>query len=350
MSVGRKLLRILLRILLFVVILLLTRFLLERWELQIDLEGAPEMSITAGESFRDPGASAWIRGRDVSFFDREVPVASTGDVDTDTPGGYRVVYSSSWFLYWDRAERVVFVEPTPEPTPSPTPAPTPEPTPAPSPEPTPEPTPIPEGNLVYLTFDDGPGAYTDELLDILDRHGVKVTFFVTGAFPDYRDCIRHEADAGHTVAVHTYSHNYGTIYASEDAYWSDFDRINHIIEEMTGQRSVLFRFPGGSSNTVSESNPGIMTRLAEQAAERGLVYFDWNVDCGDAGRTENADVVYENIIEGIQSHDISVVLCHDTKRWTIDAMDRVLTWCEENGYTILPLTADSPTCHHQIAN
>lgn len=342
MSVGRKIARILLWILLFVVVLLLTRFLPERWEMHVDLKGPSETTIPAGEPFRDPGASAWIRGKDVAFLDREIPVETAGNVDTQTPGRYWVTYSSSWFLYSDRAERTVFVEPSPAPTPPPTPLPT--------PEPTPEPTPVPEGKLVYLTFDDGPGAYTDELLDILDRHGVKVTFFVTGAFPDYRDCIRREAEAGHTVAVHTYSHSYSTVYASEDAYWSDFDRMNDIIEEQTGRRSTLFRFPGGSSNTVSRSNPGIMTRLAAQAAERGLVYFDWNVDCGDAGRTDNSDEVYENIIRDIQAFDKSVVLCHDTHPWTVDAMDRVLTWCEQNGYTILPLTEDAPTCHHPIAN
>ena len=346
MSAGRKIVRILLYVLLFLALLFLTGFLLERWELRIYLEGPAEMTVPAGEPFLDPGASAWILGRDVAFLDREVPVETSGGVDTQTPGGYRVKYSSSWFLYSDEAERVVLVEPTPEPTPPPTPLPTPPPTPL----PTPEPTPVPDANIVYLTFDDGPGAYTDELLDILDRHGVKVTFFVTGAFPDYRDCIRREAEAGHTVAVHTYSHSYSAIYASEDAYWADFDRINDVIEEQTGQRASLFRFPGGSSNTVSSSNPGIMTRLAAQAEERGLVYFDWNVECGDAGRTEDPDVVFENIITGVQSFDKSVVLCHDIHRWTIDAMDRVLTWCEENGYTVLPLTADSPTCHHTIAN
>ena len=339
---GHTLIRILLRILLFVIVLVLSRFLLERWELRVFLEGPAEVTIPAGEPFLDPGASAWLLGRDVSFFDREVPVTTTGGVDVRTPGGYRVVYSASWFLYSDQAERVVLVEPTPEPTPPPTPPPT--------PLPTPEPTPFPEDKLVYLTFDDGPGTYTDELLDILDRHGVKVTFFVTGAFPEYRDFIRREAEAGHTVAVHTYSHSYSAIYASEDAYWADFDRMNDIIEEQTGRRSAFFRFPGGSSNTVSRSNPGIMTRLAAQADERGLVYFDWNVESGDAGRTENSDEVFDNIIEGIQSFDRSVVLCHDIHRWTIDAMDRVLTWCEQNGYTILPLDADAPTCHHTIAN
>ena len=93
-----------------------------------------------------------------------------------------------------------------------------------------------------------------------------------------------------------------------------------------------------------------MTRLAAQAEEKGLVYFDWNVDSGDAGGTTTSDGIYQNIISDIQTVDPSVVLCHDIHSWTVEAMDRVLTWCEENGYTVLPLGPDSPTAHHSIAN
>ena len=152
------------------------------------------------------------------------------------------------------------------------------------------------------------------------------------------------------MAVHSYSHRYGTVYESEEAYWADFERMNDIIEEQTGSRTTLFRFPGGSSNTVSSGNPGIMTRLTAAAADKGLTYFDWNVDSDDAGSTKTADGVYDNIIDGILNTHTHLVLCHDVHDYTVEAMDRVLTWCEENGYVVVPLTADSPTMHHRIAN
>ena len=133
------------------------------------------------------------------------------------------------------------------------------------------------GKVIYLTFDDGPGQYTEKLLDILDKHGVKVTFFVTNFFTSYQYLMKREAESGHSIAVHSYKHDYDTIYASEAAYWEDFQKMQDIIKEETGIETHLFRFPGGSSNTISKNkNPGIMTRLTQQATEKGLVYFDWN--------------------------------------------------------------------------
>ncbi len=208
------------------------------------------------------------------------------------------------------------------------------------------------GRVIYLTFDDGPGPYTQQLLDVFAKHeNAKATFFVTNQFPEYQDLIAKEAEAGHAVAVHTYSHDYAQVYSSAEAYWEDFDRMNDIIEEKTGRRTNLFRFPGGSSNTISSGYvQGLMTTLAAQADEKGLVYFDWNVDSNDAGGTTTADGIYENITNGCSGMDVSVVLCHDIKPYTVEAMDRVLQWGEENGYTFLPMTEQSSTAHHGINN
>ena len=117
------------------------------------------------------------------------------------------------------------------------------------------------------------------------------------------------------MAVHTYSHDYAQVYSSAEAYWEDFDKMNDLIEEKTGKRTRLFRFPGGSSNTISSGYvQGLMTTLAAQADEKGLVYFDWNVDSNDAGGTTTADGIYENITNGCSGMDVSVVLCHDIKQ------------------------------------
>ncbi|MBQ8469195.1 MAG: polysaccharide deacetylase family protein [Clostridia bacterium] len=106
--------------------------------------------------------------------------------------------------------------------------------------------------VIYLTFDDGPYQYTEKLLGVLEKYDVKATFFVTNAYPGYQDLIGKEYRAGHGVAVHTYSHDYSKVYASDAAYWADFEKMNDIVEKQTGQRSIMFRFPRGSSNTVSK--------------------------------------------------------------------------------------------------
>ncbi len=209
---------------------------------------------------------------------------------------------------------------------------------------------INDSQIIYLTFDDGPGPYTDRLLGILERYNVKATFFVTSAFPGYAGCIKKEYDAGHTVAVHSYTHNYRQIYASESAYWSDFENMESVIVGQTGERTNLFRFPGGSSNAVSKFNSGIMTRLAAQSGEKGYKYFDWNVSSGDAGETTSSVKVTQNIINGIKGHNESVVLCHDVKSYTVDAMETFIPWALSHGYTFIPLSENSIGAHHPIQN
>lgn len=208
---------------------------------------------------------------------------------------------------------------------------------------------------IYLTFDDGPAQYTDELLDILDRLGVKVTFFTTSGYPGYLHCMKRAYEAGHTVAIHTASHDYGRIYSSDEAYWNDFNAQNDAIFEQTGTRTNLFRFPGGSSNTISANyNSGIMSRLVQQAADKGYVYFDWNVSSGDAGETTDTAVVIENVKRQVTANSnagyASVVLQHDIKKFSVDAVEGIVNWGRENGYIFLPLTAGSPTAHHGVNN
>lgn len=207
---------------------------------------------------------------------------------------------------------------------------------------------IPTERVVYLTFDDGPSRNTERLLDILDKYNVKATFFVINS--SHSDTIAEEFKRGHSVGIHCYTHDYRTVYANEDAYFADLEAIQDEIVKQTGERTTLLRFPGGSSNTASCFNHGIMTRLTEAVAEKGFTYFDWNVSSGDAGRATETSQVVENVINGIKMHNISVVLQHDPKDFSVDAVEEIIIWGLENGYTFLPLTHDSPICHHSVAN
>lgn len=205
------------------------------------------------------------------------------------------------------------------------------------------------GKTVYLTFDDGPGSHTKELLDILDKYNVKATFFVTNQFPKYQYLIKEEATRGHTVAVHSLTHKWD-IYDSLDAYLKDFNAMNDIIEQQTGVRATIFRFPGGSSNTVSKGHKkGVVTEIAKYMTNEGFVYFDWNVDSNDAAGagTEKAT---QNVINGIKNRDSSVVLMHDIKATSIPAAEQIILYGLANGYTFKALNDISPTVHHGIRN
>lgn len=207
-----------------------------------------------------------------------------------------------------------------------------------------------EDRVVYLTFDDGPGSYTPKLLDILKKYDVKATFFVVGN-SKYMDLLPRMREEGHTIGAHTYTHVYAKVYASEDAYFADLDRVEERIAEQIGERTNLVRFPGGSSNTVSRHySKGIMTRLTRQMGERGYVYFDWNVTSGDAGGTTETATVISNVKNGILRNHVAVVLQHDVKGFSVNAVEAILKWGLERGYVFLPLTERSTAPHQRLGN
>ena len=209
----------------------------------------------------------------------------------------------------------------------------------------------PGDKVVYLTFDDGPGPHTARLLDILDKYNVKATFFVTNQFPAYQYMIGETYRRGHTIALHTYSHNYANIYSSEDAYYNDLAAMSDIVYAQTGFTPTIVRFPGGTNNTVSRKYcSGIMSALAETLSYHGYLYCDWNVSSADAGGATTASQVAANVIAGIQRQSVSNVLQHDIKKFSVEAVDEIIFWGLEHGYTFLPMDSTSPMPHFRPAN
>lgn len=205
------------------------------------------------------------------------------------------------------------------------------------------------GKVVYLTFDDGPGMYTERLLSILKKYDVKATFFVTSQFSNYVPLIYNEYNDGHKLAVHSLTHQW-TIYKSIESYMEDFNAMNNIIKNYTGQTTNLFRFPGGSSNKVSRSYAkGIMSALTSKMTADGYIYFDWNVDSRDAEGKSSAEIK-NNVINGISKNNASVVLMHDIKKNTVDVIEEIIQYGINNGYTFKTLDEYSPTCHHGLNN
>jgi len=207
-----------------------------------------------------------------------------------------------------------------------------------------------EEKCIYLSFDDGPGPYTAELLDILARQDVKACFFVTGKAAFYPALLRRMADEGHCIGLHSYSHDYRTIYASEEAYFADIEKLERLIFEETGLCPMLLRFPGGSSNTVSSFNPGIMTRLSAAVTQQGYRYVDWNVDSRDSLGIQNRESVLQNLKSGVNGQNCSVILQHDIYDYSVAAVEEFILWAKAQGYRFALPEEDSPCVHHRIAN
>lgn len=200
--------------------------------------------------------------------------------------------------------------------------------------------------VIYLTFDNGPSKNTEKLLRILDKYGVKATFFVTNLYPDYNYVIRDIFDKGHSLGVLSYTVN-DRLYRSAADYLDDFNQMQDIIIDQTGEPAMLYRFINGSSYKGYGSHRSIRN-IANTLASEGYSYFDWNVMSGDDLPDSNANSVYEYVISCCEDKDICVILQHDDKGFSVNAVENIIQWGLDNGYTFLPLTSDTGIVHHPM--
>lgn len=191
-----------------------------------------------------------------------------------------------------------------------------------------------EGGTIYLTFDDGPSGNTTDVLEILDKYNIKAAFFMcAGEDEKTKERMKAVADAGHTIGVHSISHDYEKIYESVESYLDDFYKTYTCIYEATGVRPRIFRFPGGSINNY---NRLIYKQIIAEMTRRGFVYYDWNVSGEDAVRDADWSSIYNNVLKGVRnnSSDRSVVLLHDGygKDITVTVLEDVIVQLLNDGY------------------
>lgn len=289
----------------------------------IQLVGSPAMAIPVGTFYEEPGYTAM----DNLDGDLTEMVSVEGQVDWLHPGTYTLTYRTT-----DSAKNQAAITRTVEVVAKERPK-----------------TIWPEGKVIYLTFDDGPGPDTKRLLNTLDKYGAKATFFVTDS--GYPQILEQIVNRGHSIGIHTATHNYQEIYADAQSYFSDLYKMQQVIYDATGKKTTLLRFPGGSSNTVSRHTcEGLMTTLVEAVQDAGFQFFDWNVDSDDAGQAKKTETVLENVKEGVARQPVSLVLQHDVHSYSVDAVEDILIWGLNNGYRFEALTENSPGMHHSVYN
>ncbi len=199
----------------------------------------------------------------------------------------------------------------------------------------------------YLTFDDGPSDQTGEILDILKEYDVKATFFVIGRNERYYPMYKRIVEEGHTLAIHSYSHEYSTIYASYDNFVNDVEELRKLLYDVTGVDCRYYRFPGGSSNRVTQVP---VNDLIDYLDSAGLTYFDWNAlnnDAVIAGQTP--DQLVKNILKDALNYDDTIILMHDLDccHETVESLPSLIEQLEEHGYEILPIDDDTPHIQHR---
>lgn len=211
-----------------------------------------------------------------------------------------------------------------------------------------------ENKVMYLTFDDGPSKLTQEIIDILDTYQIKATFFVTGSNPAYYDKIKLASEKGHGIAIHTFSHNYKEIYASEEAYFKDLEKMNAVIKKQIGKDVKVLRFPGGSSNTVSKKYQNkIMSVLTKSVLAKGYQYYDWNASNGDGNSNLDKQTLIRTAKEECKGKDEVMMLMHDGtgNKATVEALPTILENLLEQGYAFKLIDESTASAfHHHVAN
>lgn len=188
---------------------------------------------------------------------------------------------------------------------------------------------------IFLTFDDGPSQRTAEILDILKQNNIKATFFVIGnTSAEAKNLMKRIVDEGHTIAPHTYTHNFRQIYSSVEAYLDDFNKIYNLIYENTGVKPSIFRFAGGSKNGFNKNN---YREIIAEMTRRGFDYFDWNLSVGDAVQKTPTPAVtcISNVTKSSAGYNTAVVLMHDAapKTTTVEALPGLIKELKAQGFT-----------------
>ena len=194
-----------------------------------------------------------------------------------------------------------------------------------------------DAHQVYLTFDGSPNTNTMEILDVLDQYQVKATFFVFGdELEEMKEVYRRIVEDGHTLGMHSYSNQYSKIYSSTDAFYEDYVKISDYLEKVTGTKSLYYRFPGGSSNEISNVN---MAEFVHILNENRITYFDWNVSAGDAAAAYSAEDIVANVTDGVSRYKTSVVLLHDgeNKSATVEALGPMIEALLSMNAQLLPI-------------
>lgn len=200
---------------------------------------------------------------------------------------------------------------------------------------------------IYLTFDDGPSNNTARILDILKEYNVKATFFVNGKTSDQaKQMYKRIVKEGHTLAMHSYSHNYSDIYSSVNAFAKDVDKLADYLESITGVRPKYYRFPGGSSTSQAKVS---IKKLIKHLNSKGIKYFDWNVQNSDAQKTVlTKEELIANVVNGVNRHNDCIVLMHDanSRDNTVESLPQLIEMLLDSGAQVLPIDDSTPMIVH----
>lgn len=201
---------------------------------------------------------------------------------------------------------------------------------------------------IYLTFDDGPGKYTYDVLEILDKYDVKATFFTVGYYVDhYPDQARAIVEHGNLIACHSYTHEYDQCYASVDAFMNEVEQWKEAVRNAAGTvpDRICIRFPGRSTTPNAKN---VADGIKSQIILKGYRWFDWNAANNDKypqGNTKKLSdkdyflASYKESMGWYANDDSATVIfiTHETVKTTVDTLEYMIKDLLDRGYTFKTL-------------
>lgn len=290
--------------------------------LRLELYGDGELYWPCGVPYEDPGFAAW----DAEGRDRSGDVRVEGSPVAWRVGDYPILY---FYPISDgelaAARRIVHVVP----------------------QSLPEVTPPPSGTIC-LTFDDGPCADTAYLLDVLARYNVKATFFIVANRSKYLDILPRIAAEGHTLGIHCYDHrSYEYLYKDMEHYCTDLLAAQKVVHDYTGQYAHVVRFPGGSrtASLLAGALDGQFSELYATLADMGIRAYDWTVQ--PESDTKDAAGTVTLFAHPREPYEYAVVLQHDTRVYSVYAVEQMIQWALDQGYRFAALDETFPEIHFE---
>lgn len=206
---------------------------------------------------------------------------------------------------------------------------------------------VQEEHVIYLSFDDGPCENTREVLEILEKYNAKATFFIITGRTKYLDILPEIRDAGHSIGIHANYHGFELLYQTENSFFEDFMTAQQIIYEYTGSYAQLSRFPGGSRTAngyLGHKMENGMADIKNRLADMGVRYYDWNVQT-EASISGSTQGTFENFQSMVPEQTVPLSLQHDTRDYSVRALEQMLRWGTENGYTFKAMDNTVPEVH-----
>jgi peptidoglycan/xylan/chitin deacetylase (PgdA/CDA1 family) len=179
---------------------------------------------------------------------------------------------------------------------------------------------------IALSFDDGPCEETLKLLAVLKAHQVKGTFFCIGNnISKHPEILKEMHAQGHIIGNHSYFHSDFFNFQSVDKVREELVKTNQIVFDTIGVPPKLFRPPYGVSNPM----------IGKALKKLNLTSIAWSIRTFDTYYS-NEKLIFDSVIKKIKPG--SIILMHDTLKQTSSLVSKLIIYCEENNYEIVPLT------------